>query len=98
MSFKRINIEEELLKTKEVEQLLKDAQLLLKQDAEKEEALKKSLQQYLPAPPASSSHLILGDQDLVFSLNTIKATCVKYRLRFLDSQLFKNEIPYEALL
>ena len=33
----------------------------------------------------------------IFHLNEIKSLCTKYRLRFLDSRLFKGEIPYEAL-
>lgn len=38
------------------------------------------------------------DPDRVFNLSTIKALCVKYRLRFLDSGLFKGEIPSQAIL
>lgn len=37
------------------------------------------------------------DADRVFHLSTIKALCVKYRLRFLDAGLFKGEIPSQAI-
>lgn len=38
------------------------------------------------------------DHDRVFHLTTIKALCIKYRLRFLNSGLFKGEIPSQAIL
>lgn len=34
----------------------------------------------------------------IFSVDTIKEIAVNYRLRFLDSQQYKKEIPYEAIL
>ena len=34
----------------------------------------------------------------IFSLEEIKNICIKYRLRFLDSQFYKDEFPYEAVL
>ncbi|WP_452223076.1 hypothetical protein [Lacinutrix chionoecetis] len=33
----------------------------------------------------------------IFHINTIKATCIAYRLRFLDTKYFKNEFPQEAI-
>jgi hypothetical protein len=40
-------------------------------------------------------HRLDGEQ--YFSTRAIQAICVKHRLRFLDSALFKGEIPYEAV-
>lgn len=37
------------------------------------------------------------DSDRIFTIDQIRAVCIKYRLRFLDSGLFKNEIPKEAI-
>ncbi len=34
----------------------------------------------------------------VFSLDNIKQIAIEYRLKFLDSQHYKREIPYEAIL
>ncbi|MBK6521738.1 MAG: hypothetical protein IPG08_05075 [Sphingobacteriaceae bacterium] len=34
----------------------------------------------------------------IFSLADIKEICIAYRLRFIDSQNYKKEIPYEAIL
>lgn len=35
--------------------------------------------------------------DKIFHLEQIKKICIDYRLRFLDSSIFKNEIPEEAI-
>lgn len=37
------------------------------------------------------------DPDRIFSLGTIRESCIKYRLRFLDGGLFKGEIPLQAV-
>lgn len=39
-----------------------------------------------------------SDRDNIFPLEAIRTTCINYRLRFLDSWLFKGEIPSEAIL
>lgn len=33
----------------------------------------------------------------IFHIDSIKKTCIDYRLRFLDSKYFKNEFPQEAI-
>ena len=33
----------------------------------------------------------------IIHLNSIRTTCIKYRLRFLDVQFFKGEVPIEAI-
>jgi hypothetical protein len=37
------------------------------------------------------------DKEKVFSLESIKNTCVKFRLRFLPANLYKGKLPYEAI-
>lgn len=37
------------------------------------------------------------DEERIFSVGEIKSICIKYRLRFLDGQHFKSELPYEAV-
>ena len=39
----------------------------------------------------------LLETDCIFHINQIKKVSIDYRLRFLDSNLFKNEIPEEAI-
>jgi len=43
-------------------------------------------------------NLDLLDTDRIFHVSHIKAICIDYRLRFLDSKLFKGSIPYEAAI
>ncbi|MBK9176672.1 MAG: hypothetical protein IPM46_10135 [Flavobacteriales bacterium] len=47
-----------------------------------------------PAP----AQLRLANPDRVYSLETIKSLCVKHRLRFLESGLYRGEIPGRAVL
>lgn len=44
-----------------------------------------------------SSSLHRVDPDRVFSGSAIRAMCIKYRLRFLDSGLFQGELPMQAI-
>ena len=37
------------------------------------------------------------DEKRIFSQDEIRSICIKYRLRFLDSTIFKGEIPVEAI-
>ncbi|MEZ4936423.1 MAG: hypothetical protein R2799_02405 [Crocinitomicaceae bacterium] len=37
-----------------------------------------------------------AEKEHIWSLETIEKLCLKYRLRFLDSELFKGDIPQEA--
>ena len=48
----------------------------------------------------SASKLVnisLLEPENIYSISDIKEICVKYKLRFLDTKLFKNEIPLEAI-
>ncbi len=40
----------------------------------------------------------LFDKEDIFSLQDIRDIAIKYNLRFLDRALFKDEIPYEAII
>lgn len=40
----------------------------------------------------------LLDTDYIYHENQIKHICTIYRLRFLDSHFFKDDLPYEALI
>ncbi|WGD34192.1 hypothetical protein [Olleya sp. YS] len=37
------------------------------------------------------------ETDRIFHIDSIKKTCIDYRLRFLDTKYFKNEFPQEAI-
>ena len=38
------------------------------------------------------------ERNRIFHLNSIKKTCIDFRLRFLDHKYFKNSLPKEAFL
>ena len=42
--------------------------------------------------------LLKNEQYRIFSMETIEKICVRYRLRFLDLELFKGEVPEAARL
>jgi hypothetical protein len=46
---------------------------------------------------SNSLNFDLLETDKIYHIDTIKSICVSYRLRFLDSKLFKNNIPEEAI-
>jgi len=48
--------------------------------------------------PTFSYDLNSFDEEHIYDLTQIKNICLKYRLRFLDSDAFVGEIPYEAIL
>lgn len=102
--FKKINIYEELVREKvKSPSLLEEANSILQHEFDKDDSILKRLTQNLPvrAPkewtPTSSTSLA-ESAGAFFSLQQIKNIAVKYRLRFLDSTLFKGEIPYEAII
>ena len=47
---------------------------------------------------ANQFNIDLLESDRVYHLDQIKATCVTYRLRFLDSRYFKGELPPQAIM
>lgn len=97
MNFNSINLLEELHKerTKLVKQdVIQEVTSILNQASDKDlEILEK-----LGNGSGNSDFTI--DQlnaDFIFDIKEIKSLCLKYRLRFLDSSLFKGEIPYEGI-
>ena len=38
------------------------------------------------------------EEEKIYTLEQIKKLCIKYRLRFLDSKVFKGDFPHEAIL
>ncbi|HWY10086.1 MAG TPA: hypothetical protein VN026_02115, partial [Bacteroidia bacterium] len=99
--FSKINITAELLKTRvkkrsQEDILLDEIKHILNSDLLKENKILSHLKFYNKSFELLNENEI--DNSYVFSLDEIKKICIKYRLRFLDSQLYRNEIPYEAVL
>ena len=97
---KILDIEQELVNEKnpltKEEQLLLEAKQVLIQSRLTEKNILDNLNFY------KSSFEFLDEEDIdvkkIFSIHQIKSTAIKLRLRFLPSQAFEGEIPYEAVL
>lgn len=80
----------------ESENAVTEANRILKKDLFTQKKILENLVQY------NKSHELLDEEDLdssfIFKLSEIKHICIINRLKFLDSKLYKSEIPYEAIL
>lgn len=99
--FNNININSELSKLrnktrKQEDVLLDEVKNILSADLLKENKILNHLKFYNKAFELIDETEV--SQAFIFSEAEIKQICTKYRLRFLDSQHFKNEFPYEAIL
>lgn len=100
MLLKKTNIEEKLQRLKNrtgiEESILKDVESILKQDALKDDAILTTLKS--PNQTIDNNFdFDLLETDKIYHIDAIKTICIDYRLRFLDSKYFKNEIPYAAI-
>lgn len=100
MLLKRKNLHSELLhqrnKTLDESTLMHEIhQLLIEVDEERAE-----IQERLHSSDSTNSNAFCFDlleSGRIFHLEQIRKICVDYRLRFLDSDLFKGDIPAEAI-
>lgn len=90
--FSRTNIANELFKEKK-KGLLDEARLILEREYQNEKNIFERIRH-----PKQSSNIVFLENEPVFNIEQIKTIAIRYRLRFLDSDLFKGEIPYEAIL
>ncbi|MEQ8907858.1 MAG: hypothetical protein RIC95_01585 [Vicingaceae bacterium] len=97
MNFNTVDLEKELQKQKKQaasKNLLSEVNELLEQAQNQDQRVLDHLQ-------AEGFDFILHEQRLddnhIYSHEQIRKLCIKYRLRFLDSSVFKGEIPYEAI-
>ena len=95
-----LNIEKQLnlQKRKDIssKNLLEEVQNILQQDDFERNSIKKNLNSD-GNQNSNCFEFDLLDTDKIYHINTIKNICIDYRLRFLDSHLFKNTIPEEAI-
>ena len=74
--------------------LLREAQEIFKAEESREAAIRFRLGKELN--PQTKLERLSGER--YFSTAAIKSICIKHRLRFLESKLFKGDIPQEAIL
>jgi hypothetical protein len=99
--FDKVDIKTGLIKLRdknrnEGDELIKETKRILNNDLFAEKKILENLTKY------SKSFLLLDEEDidanLIFTEGDIKKMAVTYRLKLLDSKLYKTEIPYEAVL
>tara|TARA_B100000989_G_C19473986_1_gene442024 strand:- start:382 stop:1107 length:726 start_codon:yes stop_codon:yes gene_type:complete len=92
-----INIKKELelVQSKQENQVLKLVNDQLLNDQKIENSIKNNLNQC--APTNFNPDLVDYNINDVYDIDAIKSIAVKYRLRFLPTKYFKNEIPQEAI-
>lgn len=100
MLVNKLNLEEELLskrkKFKSEAAILAEVQSILAENDLVRERIADKLGQKSSTKPNQLNYDLL-EADKIFHLEQIKTICIDYRLRFLDSNIFKNEIPEEAI-
>lgn len=100
MLLKKTNIEEKLQRFKNrtisQEAILREVEHILKQETHKEETILNILKTGNKSVENNFNFDLL-ESDKIYHIDTIKSICIDYRLRFLDTKYFKNDIPYAAI-
>jgi hypothetical protein len=80
------------------ENILFEAKHILQEETAKDKALFGRLKGTEKFGDLSIDGIIALENENIFNVKSIRTICTKYRLRFLDSSMFKAEIPYEAIV
>jgi len=100
MLFERTDLVKELIRNRKKaiceEGLLEAVRIILAKDEQDRNAVRQRLE-INDAADFNSFDFDLLETDKIFHIDQIKSICIDYRLRFLSSHLFKNEIPEEAI-
>lgn len=98
MLFEKVNIEDKLksIVNDQEADLLNEVKSILASDDAKDAQILDTLSKN---NKTSENQFIFDklETNRIYHISQIKKTCVNYRLRFLDTKLFKGEIPYEAV-
>lgn len=99
--FERVDVKNQLTRLRSrnrtgEDRLLNEARQILNNDLFTEKKILENLKQYNQSFNILDEDVL--DPSLVFSPEEIKQVAVIYRLKFLESKLYKPEIPYEAIL
>jgi len=100
MQLEKKNLVNELIserkKFKKENEILAEVQLILEQNEVERDIILQSIVDKSSTKPNEFVFDYL-ETDKIFHLEQIKAVCIDYRFRFLDSTLFKGDIPEEAI-
>lgn len=99
---KRVNLKDKLRDQRDKfvsgEELLRDIKIILNEDAEKEVQIRKEITEVSCLDQVSNDfNLDSLETEKIYHVDQIKRLCTVYRLRFLASHYFKEDLPYEAL-
>ncbi len=98
---KRLNLLEKLNKERskvDENKVLEDVQQFLDQLQEEDEVIEKSvLETSYDDNVYNTLDFDQMESDRIYHISQIQKICVDYRLRFLDSNLFKGDLPQEAI-
>jgi hypothetical protein len=98
MKLKQVNIKTALLDQKlKSSTILDQVSSILSASVKLDEDVLYRLQHQSIEPIMDIEAIDAADQINLFTLNQIKAICLKYNLRFLDSSYFKSSFPYDAI-
>ena len=90
---KALEVERNLLQEKEEALVLNAFEIL-----NEEVYIERDIRHRVDSSERYPSQMYFGlDHERIFSEREIKSLCIKYRLRFLDSSKFQNELPYEVV-
>lgn len=100
MFVNKLNLEKELLSKRrkfksEADIIAEVKAIFAENDSERKQIYQKIQQQ--SSTKTNQLQFDLLETDKIFHLEQIRKICIDYRLRFLDSTIFKNEIPEEAI-
>lgn len=77
--------------------VIKEVEALLRAQSDQEHNIETRIQHGSQGKDNGFSWIQTLDQSRIFDLEAIEQICTKFRLRFLESTLFKGEIPAEAI-
>lgn len=100
--FGKVNLEEELkaLREKESEAMQESIMDSVHQLLQRDDKLDDTIRNMLCCRKNQDPDLVdesLLNEERIFTTSQIRKICVDYRLRFLDSKHFRDEIPYKAI-
>jgi len=100
MKLRRTNIPEKILelRNKRIPEaaLMDEVQSILDKESAKDEIILKAMQENCE-DESNHFYFDLLSTNKIFHISDIEKICITYRLRFLNSSLFKGELPYEAI-
>lgn len=100
MLLNKTNVQEKLLQDRQkvidVDTLLHQVEQILSQNTHERNKIACAIREK-SSTNQNEFVIDLLETDKIFHIDQIKAICISYRLRFLDSHYFKDDLPAEAI-